>query len=132
MSAPAECAICISNGNKADKARFGRVRPLDHFDGNHYEKSYCMCSSIDVINRGSAFPEDGVEGRHRRGSRCGTCIMLGLGKHYCVVDGLAGHPRLGSCGEDVCLHCGLCAERCPTAAVGLSGLLVLASPKPGI
>jgi ferredoxin len=33
--------------------------------------------------------------------------------------------------EDVCLHCGLCAERCPTGAWDMQKFLLLTPPRPG-
>ena len=41
---------------------------------------------------------------------------LNLTQDLYVSDGLPQTSRVMVKDEDVCLHCGLCAERCPTAA----------------
>jgi formate dehydrogenase beta subunit len=34
--------------------------------------------------------------------------------------------------EDVCLHCGLCAERCPTGAWDMQKFLLMTQGRPGV
>ena len=58
------------------------------------------------------FTEDGDETELR--TRL-TAPAINLGQDLYVADGLPT-GRVMVKDEDVCLHCGLCAERCPTGA----------------
>jgi formate dehydrogenase beta subunit len=59
-----------------------------------------------------------------------TVPALNLGQPI-YVSGLLKTNRVMVKDEDVCLHCGLCAERCPTAAWDMQKFLYL-SPKPSL
>ena len=63
----------------------------------------CLTITPNGHRGGAARAADGTGARTRR-SRC-TC------PHRCKQTG-----RVMVKDEDVCVHCGLCAERCPTAA----------------
>jgi NAD-dependent dihydropyrimidine dehydrogenase PreA subunit len=62
------------------------------------------------------FTENGEEEELRRRLRAPA---LNLSQDIYVADGLKT-GRIMAKDEDVCLHCGLCAERCPTGAWDMS------------
>jgi NAD-dependent dihydropyrimidine dehydrogenase PreA subunit len=59
------------------------------------------------------FTENAEEGALRAGLRAPADNMA---QDLYVSDALADTGRIMVKDEDVCLHCGLCAERCPTGA----------------
>ena len=97
----------------------------------HFSAPKCIeCDAcIDVCPTNCLTITTGCSSEQELRSRL-SAPALKNGQEIYVSDSLPQTKRVMVKDEDVCLHCGLCAERCPTAAWDMR-LFDLVAPKAG-
>jgi ferredoxin len=111
-----ELSIEVEQGFTIEQTAHEVERCLNCDIQTHFTTSLCIecdaCVDICPTNCLTIIPNDTEEALRPRL----TAPALNLTQEIYVSDALPQTSRVMVKDEDLCLHCGLCAERCPTSA----------------